>query len=272
MIVLGFDTATSATAIALRLSDGSTVQARDDPGRGERPGHATRLLPFAARLLAEAGLSFRDLDRIAVGVGPGTFTGLRIGVASARGLAQSLGVELVGVSSLLALAAAAIWGEPPGTPPWPAGTSEADGVDGVLAVIDARRGEAFVAAYAPPDGSVASCAEALPRELVPPRTLPPADLGEILQDAAAAVVVDGPSGRWVAVGNGAVLYRGELEALAARVPPDDSPSHKISAEAICRIAVSGAAEAIDTVLPDYRRRPDAEVALERAAVSGGARA
>ena len=104
MIVLGFDTATPSTAVGLRLADGTTVQARDDPGPRERPGHATRLLAMTAELLAQAEVGWRALDRIAVGVGPGRFTGLRIGVATARGLAQSLGIELVGVSSLHALA------------------------------------------------------------------------------------------------------------------------------------------------------------------------
>ncbi|MGA8365633.1 MAG: tRNA (adenosine(37)-N6)-threonylcarbamoyltransferase complex dimerization subunit type 1 TsaB, partial [Solirubrobacteraceae bacterium] len=139
MIVLGFDTSTPATAIGLRLADGTTMQARDDPGEGEHPGHATRLLPLAASLLAQAGLRFADVDRIAVGVGPGTFTGLRIGAASARGLAQSLDAQLIGVSSLQALAFAA------------ANSRQAGGmgVVAVLALIDARRGEAFAAAYTP---------------------------------------------------------------------------------------------------------------------------
>jgi tRNA threonylcarbamoyladenosine biosynthesis protein TsaB len=272
MIVLGFDTATSATAIGLRLADGGIVQARDDPRRGERPGHATRLLPLAARLLREAGLSFGDLDRIAVGLGPGTFTGLRIGVASARGLAQSLETELVGVSSLRALAQAVVKEEAGrgsggrGS----AGKSSAerssaggssDLRQGVLAVIDARRGEAFAAAFASGDGSAVDRERIVPRELVSPRALAPARLGGLLEDMNAG---ESPP-RWVAVGDGAVLYRHELEALGARVPQDDSPLHMVSGRAICEMAVSADAQTLDAVLPDYRRRPDAEIALERAA-------
>jgi len=107
VIVLGFDTATQATAVGLRLADGTTLHARDDPAAGAHPGHATRLLTIAGGLLAQAELSWGELERIAVGVGPGRFTGLRVGIATARGLAQSLDAPLVGVSSLRALAFAA---------------------------------------------------------------------------------------------------------------------------------------------------------------------
>lgn len=256
MIVLGFDTATPATAIGLRLTDGSAAQARDDPQPGERPGHATRLLPLATKLLAEAGLRFRDLDRIAVGLGPGTFTGLRIGVATARGLAQSLGVELVGVSSLRALAEPALR----------AAATEIDASgspDGVLAVIDARRGQAFAAAYALADGSDMNREQVMPWELSAPRAFAPADLGEVLDGASATA--GEPLAHWLAVGDGAVLYRNRLEALGVRIPQDSSPLHRVSGEAICEIAVSSAAQVLDAVLPDYRRRPDAEIALEGAA-------
>src|SRR5271154_5438334 len=130
------------------------ARARVDAGRGGRPGHATRLLVMSAELLARADVAWSALDRIAVGLGPGTFTGLRVGIATARGLAQSLSVELVGVSSLRALAeGAALAGER----------------CGVMAVIDARRGQAFAAPYdATREGSL--------EELCPPRPLAPEDL------------------------------------------------------------------------------------------------
>ena len=109
MIVLGLDTATPATVVAV-LDDArpdAVLEDRHEPRDGERPGHAAQLLGIAAKQLAAAGLGFADVDRIAVGLGPGTFTGLRIGVATARALAQSSGAELVGVSTLRALALAA---------------------------------------------------------------------------------------------------------------------------------------------------------------------
>jgi tRNA threonylcarbamoyladenosine biosynthesis protein TsaB len=257
MIVLGFDTATRSTAVGLRLADGSTLQARDDPAPDRHPGHATRLLGMADELLRDASVGWSGLERIAVGLGPGTFTGLRVGVATARGLAQSLGVDLVGVSSLRALAEPALHSEPEGAR--------------VLAVLDARRGEAFAAAY----GVVAG--ESV-EELAPPRALAPEDLAALVEQVAAEMPVAAemdderltarPPGErgvpWRAVGDGAVRFRGQLEAVGVTVPPDSSPLHLLGGQAICVLGARGAAVAGEVILPDYCRRPDAEIALERA--------
>jgi tRNA threonylcarbamoyladenosine biosynthesis protein TsaB len=243
VIVLGFDTATPGTAVGLRLADGTVLEAYDDPPAGERPGHTTRLLPLADGLLAQAALEWDALERIAVGVGPGTFTGLRIGAATARGLAQSLGVELVGVSTLRVLADGAL----PASP-----SAECE----VLAVIDARRGEVFVGGYA------------TGMELFAPRALAPSALASMLasvegdEDGASSL----PRTGWLAVGDGAVHYRTSLEDMGVEVPEDSSPLHRVSGACICELAL-GASPSED-VLPDYLRRPDAELALEAAAGSG----
>jgi tRNA threonylcarbamoyladenosine biosynthesis protein TsaB len=256
MIVLGFDTATPATAVALRLADGATLRARDDPGSQERPGHTTRLLVLAGELLAQAGLSWEAVQRIAVGVGPGTFTGLRVGVAIARGLAQSLGVEVVGISSLRALAEAAF---ADGDVRW-------EGEPAVLAAIDARRGEAFVAAYARAEGSpvasgggssTATPPRARARELAGPRALAPEAFGEFLAEAGA-------SRDWLAVGDGAIRFQVQMEAIGVAVAAEDSALHRIDAGVLCELALTAPSGAIEAVLPDYRRRPDAEIALENA--------
>ena len=242
MIVLGFDTATHATAVALRLADGSASERRDDPPRGEHPGHATRLLEMARELLAEAGVGWHELQRIAVGVGPGAFTGLRVGVATARGLAQSLEVELVGVSSLAALAEAALGAETVGA--------------ALLAVIDARRGEAFAAGYARGRG-------AAPVELIAPRALAPEALAALLEVGGSERL--GPPRRWLAVGDGALRFRGHLEAAGVEVPAESSPWHQVSAAATCAAGARAAAgSSYQEIVPDYRRRPDAELALEGA--------
>lgn len=260
MIVLGLDTATHATAVALRTAGGETLRARDDPEPGEHPGHATRLLGMADRLLAEAGLAWVDVQRIAVGTGPGRFTGLRVGISSARALAQSLGAELVGISSLRALALAA---------------SEADGAERpVIAVIDARRGEAFAGAYR---AGADFCGERsadpwrVEGEIAFPRPLSAdalASIAEALERGGAA-----PGARWFAVGDGALHFREQLERAGVEVAPQDSPLHRVDGGAVCELGICVAApETYDSVVPDYRRSPDAALARERVPAGGSAAA
>ena len=122
-MILGLDTATASTAVGLWAPGGPEIERRDDPPLGARPAHAGRLLLLVEEVLAAAAADWDAVERIAVGVGPGSFTGLRLGIATARGLAQARDLPLVGVSSLAALA-----------------------VGAHLAVIDARRGEVFAAA------------------------------------------------------------------------------------------------------------------------------
>ena len=242
MRLLAFDTATPATTVALALADEKLLTRRHEPGPGERPGHVGELLPLALELLEEGGLTVARLDRIAVGVGPGTFTGLRIGVATARALAHAHGVPLVGVSTLRSLAAGA------------AGADDVAGAPVVLAVLDARRGEAFAAAWR---ASESERADAEP--LLAPAALTP--------DALAAAVAALPPGA-VAVGDGAVRFRDVLEAAGAAVPADDSAAHRVDASVHVRLATGMEPEAGETVLPAYLRLPDAELAFRRRRASG----
>jgi tRNA threonylcarbamoyladenosine biosynthesis protein TsaB len=235
MIVLGFDTATAATALGLRLANGETLQARDDPSAGAHPGHATRLLELADSLLVEGDISWAEVERIAVGLGPGRFTGLRVGVATARALARSLAADLVGISSLRALAH---------------GGARAYPDRPLLAVIDARRGEVFAAARG------AGGLDEL-REIDFDAPLRPADLHDAVARAAALTA---GAGGCVAVGDGAIRYRGELERSGAEVPPDDSPAHLIAGESVCELGAIAPVSARDEVVPDYRREADAALA------------
>lgn len=238
MRILAFDTATPATAVALGTAEGAIATRRHDPGEGERPGHQAQLLALVAALLEEAGIGWADVERIAVGVGPGTFTGLRVGVATARALAQAHGAELVGVSTLQALAAGAA------------------GQDGarrpVLAVLDARRGEAFAAAWA--SAADAGAPGAPDRALLAPAAL--------AADALAAAVATLPAAP-LAVGDGALRFREQLEGAGAHVLADGSPAHRVDAAVHCRLAATMEPLARDAVLPSYLRLPDAELALRR---------
>ncbi len=242
MRILAFDTATAATAVALALGDGTVATARHDPEPGARPGHASQLLPLVVGLLGEAGIGFAQLDRIAVGVGPGTFTGLRIGVATARGLSQAQDLPLVPVSTLRALALTADEAPAAATDP-----EEPDAV--TLAVLDARRGEAFAAAWA--RGAAADPALA---PLLEPAALTPEAL-----EAAVAALPASP----LAIGDGALRFEQQLRAVGARIPADDSPLHRVDAAAHCRLAAVLEPVARDAVLPAYLRLPDAELALRR---------
>jgi tRNA threonylcarbamoyladenosine biosynthesis protein TsaB len=114
MLILAFDTATDVATSAL-VDDGEVL--------GERTSRAVTVLEDLDALLRQASAHTRDIGALAVGIGPGSFTGVRVGLATARGLALALGIPVAGVSTLDALAA---------------------GAPGALPVIDARRGEVFV--------------------------------------------------------------------------------------------------------------------------------
>jgi tRNA threonylcarbamoyladenosine biosynthesis protein TsaB len=252
VIVLGLDTSTAATAVALRVGAGEAVEQRDDPAGDDHPGHATRLLAMAEELLCSRGLAWDELERVAVGLGPGRFTGLRVGVATARGLAHSLSCELAGVSSLRALAAGVLAGE----------TDGCERPEAVLAMIDARRGEVFVAGYLAP---AADPERLLARELLGPLALAP--------ERVAERIAQEPARRWLAVGDGALRYAHALRNAGIGVAPDGSRLHRVSAAAVCELGARATpARDREAVLPQYLRRPDAEIALGDAPAVGASRA
>jgi tRNA threonylcarbamoyladenosine biosynthesis protein TsaB len=221
-LVLGLDTATASTAVAVWAPGGPQLERRDDPPAGQRPAHATRLLVLVEAVLEAAGAGWEDVGRLAVGVGPGGFTGLRLGIATARALAQARDLPLVAVSSLEALAAGA--GAEPGRT--------------VLAAIDARRGEVYAGAWR--DGE----------RVLEPLAIAPADL--------AARLAAPPLQRPLAVGDGAVRFAQELARAGAAIPPEGAPAHRVSALQVCRLGAAGSPSQRDTLLPDYRREPDAK--------------
>ena len=247
MRVLAFDTATRATTVALSGVGEVVYTARDDPSAGERPGHATRLLPLTAMVLDRAGIGWEGVDRIAVGVGPGTFTGLRIGIATARALARARDIPLVGVSTLQSLALAGPRARAAVTGP-AAAAMPARLLDAVIAVIDARRGEVFAAGWRIDE------VEEFDSALVRPHPFAPEALAELLAPL-------GPTA--LAIGDGAIAFRQVLERSGAFIPDDDSQLHRVTATNHCRLATALQASVPDEVRPDYLRAPDAEMAHRR---------
>jgi tRNA threonylcarbamoyladenosine biosynthesis protein TsaB len=125
--VLAIETSSPRGSVALIERGRVVVSFEHDQANA----HAERLLPLVERAIAESGFAKRSLERVAVGIGPGSFTGLRVGIALAEGIALGLGIPLVGVGSLRAMAASAPASDPRLRIP----------------VLDARRDEVFVAAY-----------------------------------------------------------------------------------------------------------------------------
>jgi tRNA threonylcarbamoyladenosine biosynthesis protein TsaB len=225
--ILGFDTATADTSVAVAVDGELVAERRDGPGPGERPSHARVLLDEVEACVAEAG-GWDRIDRIAVGTGPGTFTGLRVGIATARALGQARGLPVAPVGSLEALARGIGEGMP-GRPR--------------LALIDARRGEMFAALY-----------DASGNELLPPQAVSPEALAEQLASVP---------GTAVAAGDGSLRFRTQLESAGVEVLPDADPAHRMAARHICALAATIEPGPASDVRPAYLRRPDAEVWREQ---------
>lgn len=218
MNTLGLDTSSAASTACVLRDDGAAFEVVPPAAAlQEPPGHSRQLLPAAIDCLGRAELAWGDLDAIAVGVGPGAFTGLRIGVVTARAMASAHAIELRPVSSLAALVL-----------PIEAETA--------LAVIDARRSEVFAALYE--DGE----------ERWPPFVASPEDLARRVEAAGLTPL---------AAGDGAVRFRGVLEAAGVSVPPEDRDVHVVRGLSVCRLAEAAPAVASEKVLPAYLRPPDA---------------
>lgn len=231
MTIVALDTATRATVAAL-VHPGDPpleLEARDDPPPGARPRHATRVLELVADVLERGCVGWDDVDRIAVGVGPGTFTGLRIGVATARALAHARGIALSGVSTLQSVACNA--------------TVAGVRAESVFAVLDARRGEVFAAGW--PRGL-----EHGPPTLLSARACAPETLAGAIETLGSGTL---------AIGEGAVEFRQVLERAGALIPDDHSAIHRVSAINHCRLALSMPGSSPDQVQPEYLRLPDAEI-------------
>ena len=171
MIILAIDTALETCSAA--VLDGERVLAARSEAMAR--GHQERLAPLVAELMAEAGIGFDQLDRIGVTVGPGSFTGLRVGLAFAKGLGVALDKPVVGVGTLAAMGA---------------------GTSGFAAVaVDARRDQIYLQAFR--DGQPLGAPEAL-----------------ATGDAARWLIDIDPAGPGLIVGSGATLLAGAFPNAA----------------------------------------------------------
>lgn len=248
MIALALDTSSKEGSLAL-VRDGTVVECATAEAHRT---HGERLPGELAELLARHGLSPGAVDVYGVAAGPGSFTGLRVGLATIQAVALVTGRPVVAVSSLVALAAAVV-------PP------EATDLVGVW--IDAERGEVFAALYERcPSGEDAEDESRTEPERPPPgwRVLSPSSVGtpEAIRADWAPLVGRRPL---VLVGDGAVKYRAlfcgpERETVRIIAPPPVAPV--IGRLALARLK-EGATVSPYGVRPVYVRRPDAELARER---------
>jgi tRNA threonylcarbamoyladenosine biosynthesis protein TsaB len=230
VIVIGIDTATRQTSVA--IGSEHEIIARASIAGAARQESVT---PLLRELLDRSGLTLSRIGGIAVGVGPGLFTGLRVGVQTAKTLAQVAGVPIVGITSLDALA-------------YPVRYSPRR----IVAVIDARRGEVFSAIY-----------RAVPGGVVRERGY------EVHAPDRLAAELQSMPGEVLAVGNGAMLYRHVLEEIGSRIEFASAVAANPDAAALVELAVPRFLreehDRLFEVVPLYLRKSDAEIAWDRRA-------
>ena len=223
MNILAFDTCFDGCSVCIARARADGVVELASAFERFETGHAERLVPMIGAAMEQAGLGFREIDRIAVTVGPGTFTGTRIGVAAARGLALATGVALVGASSLAVMAEVAARA---------LGTREGD----LAIAVDARRGEVYVQLFGAGGGLYAKSQ---------PAVLPIAEAARI--GGGGPLVVAGSGAEAVAAA--AVREGRRVRACLTDLLPD--------ARALAHMAaVLDAAEG--PLVPLYLRPPDAK--------------
>jgi tRNA threonylcarbamoyladenosine biosynthesis protein TsaB len=218
-ILLGVATATSQVGVALGGPDGPLASLQVRQGRR----HAELLAPAIETLTGMAGIRMRQIGRIAVDLGPGLFTGLRVGVATAKALAAALDIPIVGCTSLELLA----------HPHRRQGRL-------VAAVVDAKRGEVFWALYQPGPGGVSLVAEAT------------VSSPDVLRDALA------DHGEVLVTGDGARRYAEVLTSLRGvelTGPGDDHPS----ADVLVELAADRPSVPLEEITPRYLRGADVRI-------------
>jgi tRNA threonylcarbamoyladenosine biosynthesis protein TsaB len=229
VLVLGIETSTRQTTVALGNEQG--IVAGTLLARG-RPSHEA-VIPSLQHLLRWSDLPLSAIGGVAVGLGPGLFTGMRVGIASARTLAQALSLPIVGMASLDVLA-------------FPARYSRRL----ICAAIDAKRGEVFFAFYRPVPGGVARETDF--------RVAPPDRLLAELEARREDVLV---------VGGGGLVYRRHLERAGSHIEFASAALASPSASALVELAIPRFEredfDRLYDVKPLYMRKSDAEIAWDQ---------
>src|SRR5215471_2437218 len=216
MRILAFDTSTEWCSVA--LGDGSTWHVRDEHA-GQR--HSERLLPMIEAMLADAGWTLTQLDAIAFGAGPGSFTGIRIGCGVAQGLAFGAALPVVPIPTLAAIAQDAF---------------RERGWQHVVACIDARMREIYIAAYERAGDAW--------REAIPPSVMPPAEVSRSMLDRRD----------WRGGGNGFAVYPAVASQLGlVEVAPALRPTARAIGELALPSVGAGRGLAAADALPLYVR-------------------
>ncbi len=235
MLVLAFDTSTFQVSIGwIRLAsngDQSSIEAHAEMTAPARPGHAETLMERMESILGTGDHTVEDVDLVVFGRGPGTFTGLRIGMATAKGINLSHGTPMVGISTLEALALSS-------------------GVSGcVVPLIDARRGEIYAAAYQVKHQDGVPIADRLMEETV---TRP-----ELLHTLLAKTGSTAPLNL---LGSGAARYRVELDQAGPILPVcRETPSAYLMAEKGLELFNKRGGDDPASAEPNYLREPDARL-------------
>lgn len=216
MLTLAIATATEQVGVAVGRAGGQVNSIHLQQGRR----HGEVLAPSIRSLMGLTGTVLQDIELIAVDTGPGLFTGLRVGVATAKALASALHVPVAACSSLELLAA-------------PFATADRP----VVSVVDARRGEVFWQMFDPAPASEAKVG-------------PPSDLASELR------------GPVIAVGDGALRYRAELESLDGVSIAGPSHAHP-SAAVLVELAATSAGLSAEKITPEYMRGPDVRIGWEQ---------
>jgi len=229
MKILSIDTTAIAGSVALTEDEEVVAQEQQD----SRGSHSEKLIATVDRLLRQAGWDRADVEAVAVAIGPGSFTGLRIGLAAAKGLALALGLPIAGASSLRSLAL------------------NGRGFEGTVApLIDARRGEIYAAAFRL--GLGGGMEEAMGECVLPP---------DALIERLAAM-----EGDLLLVGDGAAAYRERIArrlggqarfAGGARLGPQAA---NLATLTLARLRSGG--DDLTSLVPNYVRRSDAEIGFK----------